>query len=173
MTRLGKFIKQPREVEMYAIQFAEDMSESDSLSAAYGALSLQRGMAGERVQDGPYAAQLQDYGWLLYANASITLPEAVPDGYVLMVSNVDQDAALLVGPFPLAARGAMIVRRQAGAWQVEMSATCIIVAAGRDQRVRMVVAGGVDGASYKGQITATTAEGRTMEDEMLIRVKES
>lgn len=39
-------------------------------------------------------------------------------------------------------------------------------------RVRMFVSGGVSGTSYKVEVTTTTADGRILEDEFTIKVKE-
>lgn len=170
MTILGKFTKQPREVEIYAIQFAEDMTPTDNITAGYAALS----MAGAVEEDltTPYTATTADNNKLFYTGFNVVLPTDASDGYVLMVSNTDQDSLITVGTFNVPARGCIIVRRKAGAWVSEMSATTIIVAATGDQRIRAVVSGGVNGLIYKGQLSATTAEGRVLEDEMTIRIKE-
>ena len=70
------------------------------------------------------------------------------------------------------ARGAVIVLRKDGAWVVEAKTNAVLVSAPLDQRVRTTVYGGVVGQTYKVQVLVTTAEGRVMQDEFLITIKE-
>jgi hypothetical protein len=39
-------------------------------------------------------------------------------------------------------------------------------------RVRMFISGGTDGVSYKIEVTTVTADGRVLEDEFTVKVKE-
>jgi hypothetical protein len=171
MTVLGKFKKQPREVETYAIQFSEDMTPTDTITGGYAAMLFDDSIETELT--GPYTATAADNNKLFYTGFNIVLPTGVADGFVLMASNIDQDSAISVGAFNVPARSAVITRRKAGAWVVEMQALTVIVSAPSDQRVRAVVSGGVKDLKYKGQLTATTSEGRVLEDEFVLSIKET
>lgn len=169
---LGKFEKQPREAEWYAFKMGEDMAKSDEITEGYCALRYGTRPVVEVTLTGSYAATLADNGILIYTTASIALPDVAPLDYRLMVANIDQDSAITVGSFPVAARGALIVRMTAAGWVVELAADLVIVAAGRDQRLRVRVTGGARKTRYMVQATATTAEGRVMEDELELKIKE-
>lgn len=171
MTILNKYTKQPREVETYAIQYAEDMSSTDNITGGYSAFALDKAI--ETDLSTSYTATSSDNNKLFYTGNSITLPTGVADGFVIMVSNTDQDSAITVGSFNVPARGCIIVRRKNSAWVAELTGTTIIVDATGDQRVRVSVSGGFHGTTYKGQLTANTSEGRVLEDEFILRVKET
>jgi hypothetical protein len=169
---LGKFEKQPREAEWYAFKMGEDMAKSDEITEGYCALRYGTKPVVEVTLTGSYAATLADNGILIYTTASVALPGGAPLDYRLMVANIDQDSAITVGSFSVAARGALIVRMTAAGWAVELAADLVIVAAGRDQRLRVRVTGGARKTRYMVQATATTAEGRIMEDELELKIKE-
>lgn len=171
MTILGKFTKQPREVEIYAIEFAEDMTTTDSITGGYSAISLPNAI--ETDLSTAYTATTADNNKLFYTANNIVLPADASNGYVIMVSNTDQDSAISVGAFSVPARACTVVRKKDGAWVEEIKGTTAIVDAPPYQRIRIFVSGGVKDLIYKGQLTAMTAEGRVLEDEMTIRVKET
>lgn len=172
MTILGKFDKQPREVEIYAFKFDEDMSETDDVVSGYCALMYGTKPVPEITVSTPYTATLTDSGSLVYTSASVTLPGSAPIDYRLMVANTSQNAAISVGAFSVPARGSVIVHMTSAGWTVEMTATSIIVAAPDDQRLRIQVAGGLDKNKYKVQATVATSEGRILEDELILSIKE-
>lgn len=173
MAILEKFTKQPIEVEIYAIQFAEDMAATDSITSGHQVVTHNGKSKGLMVLFAPYTATAADDRKTLRTNSSVTLPADAADGYTLYVGNTNQSAAISVGPTNIPARGSSILVRSAGNWIVEASATGIIVAAPGDQRIRIVFVGGLDGNSYKAELTAITSEGRTMQDELIIKVRES
>lgn len=171
MTILEKFTKQPREVETYAIQFAEDMTSTDNITGGYSAMMFLDSI--ETDLTGPYTATTADNNKLFYTGFSIVLPTGVSDGFVIMASNTDQDSAISVGSFSVPARASVVVRRKSGAWVVELQSLTVIVSLPGDQRVRAIVSGGVKDLQYKGQLTAMTSEGRVLEDEFVLRIKET
>jgi hypothetical protein len=171
MTILGKFTKQPREIETYSIQFAEDMTATDNIVGGYGAIALPGAI--EVDLTAPYTVGAEDNNKLFYTGFNVTLPSGLSDGFVVMVSNTDQDSQITVTGFNIPARGCIVIRRKAGAWVSEMSAICIVVAVPGDQRIRMTFTGGANTLSYKGQMSALTSEGRVLEDELTIRIKET
>lgn len=172
MTILGKFTKQPREDEAYSFQFVEDMTETDNITSGYCALMYGSAPAPEVDLSAPYAATLADSGKLFYTGYSITAPSGAPIGYRLMAANTDQDSAIQLGPLSIPARGSAILLMQTGGWVQELAATAIVVSTEGDQRIRLLISGGIDKSTYKAQATAVTAEGRTMEDEMILKIKE-
>ena len=171
MTVLGKFTKQPREVQTYAIQFAGDMTPTDHITGGYSALALDKAIETDLTT--AYTVTTADNNKLFYTASNVTLPGTASDGFVVMVSNTSQSSQITVGAFAVPARGCIIVRRLAGAWVSEMAGTTVLVDAAGDQRVRIRVVGGVNGTTYKGQLSATTAEGNVFEDEMTIKIKET
>lgn len=172
MTVLGKFTKQPREVDWYSIQFAQDMAQTDEITEAIVTLSI--GKIGlSKVIASNYSALTEDNGYVLYADKSIALPTAPSDGYVLAVANTSQAGAITVGEFALPVHAAIVIRRLNGQWVVEAEAQGILVALPGDQRVRTQVRGGVNGVTYQAQVTVTTQEGRVMENEFQVKIRES
>ena len=173
MSLLGKYKKQPVEVEIYGIQFAEDMASTDEAITAWQVIARKSAPAwNQAVIALPYTATLADADTTLVATADITLPVDATEGYRLNVANQNQSAALSVGAVSVPARGALIVLRKEGAWVVEAKTDAVLVSAPLDQRVRTTVYGGVVGQTYKVQVAVTTAEGRVMQDEFLITIKE-
>lgn len=172
MAILGKFTKQPIEVEIYAIQFADDMPPTDSIAGGHQVVTHNGKATGTLILSAPYTATLNDDHKVLRTTAGVTLPAGAADGYTIYVGNVNQSAGIFADSISIPARGSAIIVRTAGAWITEVTAQGIIVAAPRDQRVRIVFTGGFDGQTYKAELTAMTSEGRTMQDELLIKVRE-
>jgi len=174
MSILGKYVKQPVEVEVYSIQFVDDMAATDEITSAWQIIAPSTLAAWDQVvQSAPYMALASDDQRILVSTASITLPTGVADGYRLCVGNQSQVSAITVGSFNVPARGAIVVTRKSGAWAVEASTNAVLIDAARDQRVRTFVSGGIVNLTYKVQVLVNTTEGRTLQDEFLVRIKES
>ena len=174
MTVLGKPTKQPVEVEVYSIQFAEDMADTDEIISTWQIIARSTATAWDGTPlTTSYTALSTDDGRIIVTNSGITLPTGVSDGYVLYVSNNSQVAAITVGSFTIPARSAMVICRVLGAWVSEAITTSILVDAPGDQRVRTFVSKGKVGLSYKLQVAVTTTEGRTLQDELVIRIREA
>lgn len=173
MSRLGSFFKQPVEVEVYSIAFELDMSDTDEITSAFTMLSRSTAAAWDQVvQTSSYTTLATDDGRILVATANVVGYTSAVEGYMLYVSNQSQGAAITVCGFSVPARGSIVVVRQGGAWVKEASTTGVLINAVGDQRVRTFLSGGVVGLTYKAQVTVTTTEGRTMQDEFLVRIKE-
>jgi hypothetical protein len=171
--KLGSFTKQPVEVEVYSIAFDQDMSEADQLMSAFTILARSTSSPWDQVvQAAPYTTLASDDGRILVATANVTGYASAADGYLLAVANQSQNAAITVCGFSVPARGAIVVVRRGGAWAKEAGTTGVLINSTGDQRVRTFVSGGTAGISYKAQVTVVTAEGRTMQDEFLVRIKE-
>lgn len=174
MTMLGKFTKQPVEVEVYSNQYVDDLEPTDHLMTAF-AIITRKGAAiwDQAVQASPYTTLATDDGRIIVATANITGYGAAPDGYTLYIANKSQNSAITACGFPIPARGAMVIRRYSGAWVIEASTTGVLVDSTGDQRVRTFVSGGVNGTKYEVQVTVTTNEGRTLQDEFVVSIKEA
>lgn len=170
MTVLGKFEKQPREVECFAIQFSQDMTVSDHLTGGYSAINV-KGFV-ERQPNGAYTVLSTEGGSLFYATANVTPPSNVPDGFTFSVSNTNQNSLITVGSFTVPSRGSILLKRVSGAWIAEVSVSVVVVDLEGDKRIRATVSGGLNKAIYRIQLTAATAEGRVLEDEFVLKVKE-
>lgn len=173
MTILGKYTKQPVEVEVYSIQFSQDFAVGDHITSTWQIIAPVTAVAWDLVtQTAPYTALLTDAGRILVVTASVTLPVGITDGYQLFVSNASQASGITVGSFPVPARGAIAVTRKAGVWVSEISSSSVLIDAGTDQRVRTFVTGGIAPTPYKVQVLVVTNEGRTLQDEFIVRLKE-
>lgn len=174
MTVLGKFVKQPIEVEVYSISFVEDLATTDQIETAFQILAPQTTPAWDLVvQTVPYTALLTDAGRQLVATASVDGPANAPDGFTLLVANSNQMAAIDVAGFSVPARGAVVVRRAGNAWTREAWSNGVLVSSAGDQRVRTFLHRGLPGIKYKAQVTVSTAEGRTLQNEFVVLIKEA
>jgi hypothetical protein len=173
MSLLGEYKKQPVEVEVYSIQFVEDMASTDEIDFAYQVLARDSAAAWDQeVKTVPYTASLSDAERILVSTADITLPVDAPEGYRLSVSNQNQNTAIFVNTISLPARGSSVVVRKSGAWVEEAKTNATLVNGVGDQRVRVRVFGGTPWEIYKIQVTVTTSEGRTMQDEFIVEIEE-
>lgn len=173
MTVLAKFTKQPIETEFYAIQFAEDMAMSDEITGGHVVVTQLASSTGLMVLNSPYQIQLSDDKKTIRTTSNLTPPVGAPDGFTLYLGNANQNAAITFGSLPIPARACAIFVKRDGQWEVEVTGQGIVVSAPRDQRIRIQFAGGVNGTSYKAELTAITAEGRVIQDELVIKVKET
>ena len=172
MSLLGKFTKQPVEVEIYAINFFDDLSATDSLVSAWQIMARSTAANWDQVvQATTYTALLSDAERILVCLASVTLPTGASDGYRIYVTN-QHTSGISVGAFNVPALGSIVVARAAGVWVVEGKANAILVSTPTDERVRTTVYGGTVGQTYKLQVAVTTSEGRVLQDEFTVKIKE-
>ncbi len=174
MSLLGRFIKQPVEVEFYGIQFVEDMATTDEISTAWQIISREMAPDWDQViQSVPYTALLTDAERTLVTTASITLPVDALDGYRIYVANKSAASLITVGSIGIPARGSSVITKVNGAWVEEAKTNAILVNAVGDQRVRVRVFGGTAWQTYKVQVTVETDEGRILQDEFTVDIEES
>lgn len=173
MSILGKYTKQPVEVEVYSIQFVDDMEPTDNLLTSFTILARSTAAAWDQVvQAAPYTTTAMDDGRIIAATSNVTGYASAADGYVLYVANKSQDAAITACGYSIPARGAAVIRRLYGAWVIEAKSTSVMIDSTGDQRVRTFVSGGTVGLKYKAQVAVTTNEGRTLQDEFIVSIKE-
>ena len=173
MSLLGRYTKQPIEVEVYSIRFDEDMAPTDELVQAWQMLTLQGALAwtGNTIST-PYTAQPADDGAPLVVEAGVTTPGTLPNGFRLCVSNKSQTTAITAAGFTVPARCAAMLLKVAGSWVRQARTEAVMVVAPNDMRVRTFVHGGIDGQTLKVQVAVSTSEGRVMQDEFLVKIKE-
>jgi hypothetical protein len=173
MSLLGEYSKQPVEVEIYGLQFVKDMAVTDQIESAWQIMArIDAALWNQVVITAPYTATLADTNTLLVSTADITVPVDAPDGYCLSVANQHQSAGIFVGSVTIPARGSTVLARINGAWIEEAKTHAVLVDGVGDQRVRVRVFGGTLGQLYKIQVTVSTSEGRTMQDEFTLYIEE-
>jgi hypothetical protein len=172
MTILGTYTKQPIEVEFYSVQFVRDMADTDEATSGYQVITHNGKSLGTLIINAGYAATLGDDHKTIRTTDAVALPGVAPEGFTLYIGNVNQNAGIYVGAWLVPARGSIIVVRCGGTWCVEASANGILVSAPGDQRMRVQMAGGVDKKNYKIEATIGTAEGRVLQNEILVKVRE-
>lgn len=175
---VGKATKQPKEVEVYALRYTDDLGASDSLASAYTFIMVNR-LAGALVEyDDDATVTAAGKRYLLTDSAVLTLSGMSVDDRVYVTNGDDTDAAeiasadLVDGAATLtltALHGVVLVKTEDG-WITEATVRATVDVA--DDRVRNRMSGGYDGVTYKIETTTTTADGRVLEDEILVKVKE-
>lgn len=171
---LKYFRKQPIENEIYGIQFARDMSATDQITHAWQMISRDSSPDWDlEIQEAPYTAIVTDDDRKIVTNGfSITLPVDAPDGFRLNVANYAQTGSTTVGSFQVPARGSIVIARITGTWKEEAKTTAILVDAPNDQRVRTRMTGGTAWMAYKIDVTVTTTEDRTLQNEFVVEIEE-
>lgn len=175
MSLLGQYYKQPVEVEIYGIQFATDMATTDEIQTSFTMISLEFSDPWDRkVRDALYTPVLADNDKIIVTTAGVVTPtdSSITDGFRLNVANASQTSGVLVGDINVPARGAIVVVMNNGVFVEEAKTESTVVNAVNDQRVRTRVFGGTPFETYKVQVTVSTAEGRTMQDEFTVEIEE-
>lgn len=174
MSLLGVFYKQPVEVEYYSILYSKDLSTTDELQTAWQMISSDIADPWDGItMSTAYAVLLTDVERLLVSTAGMTFPISPPEGFRFYVANASQETGITVGTFPIPARGAGVFTFKNGVWVEEAKTEAILVGVLNDQRVRTRLFSGLPGEVYKIQVTVTTAEGRTLQDEFTVTIEEN
>lgn len=182
MTLLGKFIKQPDEVESYTVVLTQALGSTDEAVSTFGLITLPRGVPKIRytpavpsealqsdtsiISDVNFSLPLVPAGGRFYiANKSPTIPIFITYGGYSEGNNVMVHEVPPCGSVVLVSDGQ-------NDYSVEAYITTVLVKGDRDFRVRTFVHGGVDAESYKVELTTTTAEGRVLQDEFIVKIKD-
>lgn len=176
---VGKTEKQPAETDVYGINLADDLSPGDAPDAAHAFVMVHR-QAGAVVAVGADATVTTPrLRYLLSGGAALTLA-GMAAGDRVYVSNKDPIAAASLASADLidgaatvaliALHGLALVKTAAGR---ATDAAVRVVVDVADKRVRNWISGGTDGTTYKIETTTTTAEGRVLQDEIIMKVKET
>lgn len=176
---VGQATKQPAETDVYGINLADDMSPSDAPATAYAFVMVHR-QAGPVVPigaDTTVGAPLKRY--LLSGGAQLTLSGmAIGDRVYITnrepVTPAEVASADLIDGAPTVAltalHGVALIKTTAG-WETEAAVRVIVDVS--EKRVRNWLSGGYDKVTYKIETTTTSSEGRTLQDEILVKVKET
>lgn len=181
MPVLAKVTKQPQEVESWAVVYDDDLNESEDIQSSYHSI-VGSGLLGRSVKTGDYTVTALDEKFLIVMAGGYTL--TIPPGLgltELYVAHGSQSGVVSVATTDLIDGGldkifgvhesAVLVFAD-GTWTSTLEGDSILSITD-EQRVRLFVRGGTDGEIYKAEITTTTNEGRVLQDEIVIKVKES
>lgn len=177
MSNLGKFDKQPVEVEKYAIQYVQALGSTDELVNIVQSISDATTPGTVVRSDIAYFFDESENNVVLYAKDLVYLNEAAPVGTRLFVANATQFDQVQVfnGQINVAdlfANGSVALVKTTQGWEVEASVQANLVTMPGDQRVRFTFYGGTNGQRYRVESTVTTQEGRVMQDEFQVRIRE-
>jgi hypothetical protein len=173
MSLLGYYTKQPVEVETYGIRFDKDMSPTDEIESTYTLFSREFDNPwNQEIKSTVYTPVLADAGKIIVTTSDIELPTGITDGFRLNVANASQTSGITVGSIAVPARGTTIAVLSNGVFIEEAKTESVLVKATEDQRVRTRVFKGDPFQTYKVQVTVSTSEGRTMQDEFIIEIEE-
>lgn len=181
---VGKATKQPAETETYSVYFDDDLGDTENLTSSYHAIFTRAKLVAKADVAADHTAVAADAYTLFRftAAATLTLPTGLPDGSEFYVANytagsdgtvacselIDGGATLL-----LAVNKAAVLQRQSGTWVSVVKGTNVLVDSATEHRVRIFFEKGVDKAVYEVEITVDTDEGRRLQSELLITVKET
>jgi hypothetical protein len=178
MSIVGKAEKQPAETDVYAISYSDDMTASDAPESAFSFILVSR-LSGALVEvDTDASVSTPGNRYLLSLGAVLTL-SGMAIGDRVYVTNRDEttpsdvDSADLIdgaATLTLTALHGVVLIKTAGGWSKEATVRVIVDVA--DKRVRNWVSGGTSGVTYKIETTTTSAEGRVLQDEIIVKVKE-
>lgn len=175
MSLLGQYYKQPVEVEYYGIQFVEDMSSTDEIQTSFTIIAREFAEPWDlEVIETIYTPVLADNDRIIVTTDDVLVPTGpeFTDGFRLNVSNYSQTGSITVGTINVPARGATVVVLKNGVFVEEAKTNSVVVNATGDQRVRTRVFKGTPFEVYKVQVTVSTTEGRTMQDEFTVEIEE-
>lgn len=179
MAILGKFIKQPDEVESYSIQFFSALSPTDELESGYVSVLPERTLLQKVVRPDEYEITSGDEGTLNQVKdiQKIVIGDDYPVDTPLYISNIDNDTTVTVLnsanlSYSLLPRTAVVITKDTNEFNVIVSARAIVVNQPGDQRIRALVSGGLNGTNYKIEATVSTQEGRVLQDEFVVKIKD-
>jgi hypothetical protein len=176
---LGKFIKQPLEIESYSIQYAQDMAETDEGVACWVLIYDRDATENPIVLTAPFTVSQSNASY--YTSFDVTLPANPVEGFAVAIGNTNQVLPITINSdgingdptFVLPTRQAVYLKRVSGKWVIEVQVSAILVTAPLDHRVRSNVTGGLNFSNYKVEVTLQTQEGRVLQNEFILKVKDS
>lgn len=174
MTVLGKFDKQPVEREVYSISFIEDLTPTDEIETAWQMVGRTTDPRwGLEVKTASYTATAADDGAQIVTTADVDGPATPAQGYRLRVANQNAGASIDVAGITLLPRSAVVLSYTGMNWAVEVQTDAVLINTVGDQRVRTFLSGGTNLQGYKVEVTVMTSEGRTLQDEFIVKIKEN
>lgn len=181
---VGKATKQPRETESYSVIYDDDLNDGESVVSSSHIIYNEKKLVDAIDIAADYAAVAADAfkAYRVTGPHTVTLPVGLVDGTEFYVGNASAADQCTVAASELIAGSAtylvgvnhsVIVKRVAGTWSVIATGDSVLVDTPTDHRTRVFFTGGEDKGVYVAEITADTDEGRILEDELRITVKET
>lgn len=181
---IGKATKQPAEIQSYSVTYDNDLNPNEDVTTAYHAIYVERRLVEKVTKAVDYTAVADDVFKLfkLEAGATLTIPAALADDSEFYVANFDsnEDATVACSELVdgeatliLPINRALVLKRIDGTWVSVVNGTNVVVNTPTDHRVRVIFDGGEDRTVYITEVTADTDEGRRLQDELRITVKET
>lgn len=180
MPVLAKVSKQPQEVESWAVVYDDDLNESEDIQSSYHSL-VSSEVAGRMIKNVDYTVTADDEKHLIVmaGGRTLTIPSGLALTELYVAHGTQSDIVTLTSPDTidgtnklLSTHESVVIAFVDGQWTVVAEGDSILSITD-EQRVRLFVSGGTDGETYKAEITTTTNEGRVLQDEIVIKVKES
>lgn len=173
MMILGKFVKQPAEIESYSIDYSLKLAETDSISSLFCSLVDIEVTKDLRLAYEPGGIVLSA-GVTALCQQSVTLSN-LPIGAMVSIANVGNSALTVTlndTTLVMPERHSRIFKMTATGWVVIAALRASIVDSPTNKVVKCFVEFGEDGQNLQAEITATSSEGRVMQSEFNIRIKE-
>ena len=178
MSIVGQASKQPEEIDVYAIDYTDDLVVTDAPATAFsfalvkGQVSALQNIAASASVSTPLKRYLLSGGAVLTLTGMnigdrvyVCNKEPVTAATIASADTVDGVASITL----LAMRAVALIKTATG-WVTEIAVRNIVDVT--DKRVRNEITGGTSGVTYKIETTTTTAEGRVLQDEILVKVKD-
>lgn len=180
---VGKVVKQPDEIETYSITYNDDLGDTENIVTSRNALFNERKMVARKDVAAPYTALAAEANYLYRVTAvgTVTLPVGLPDGTEFYVSNHTVVSDVIVScsekidgatTSTVNVNEAVALRRVGGTWITVASTNTLVVDSADDHRVRIFFYYGTDKDVYIVEVTVDTDEGRRLQDELRVTVKE-
>ena len=181
---IGKAQKQPAEIQSYSVTYDNDLNPNEDVTTAYHAIYVERRLVEKVTKNVDYTADADDAFKLfkLEDGATLTILADLPDDTEFYVSNFDaeEDATVACSELIdgetallLSINRSFVIKRVDGTWITVVNGTNVVVNTPTDHRVRVFFDGGEDRTVYITEVTADTDEGRRLQDELRITVKET
>lgn len=183
MSVIGKDTKQPGEIESYSVTYDDDLNPAEDVTTAYHAIFAERRLVEKVTKTSAYSVVAADAFKLfkLEDGADLTIPADLADDTELYVANFDaaEDSTIICSELIdgessllLSINRSVVLKRIDGTWVTVVNGTNVVVNTPTDHRVRVFFDGGEDRTVYLVEVTADTDEGRRLQDELRITVKE-
>lgn len=197
MSLLGKFQKQPAEVEKYAIQFVAALAPTDELVNCGVKGFVGKGILRVSPPES-YTVPMEVDTLLVCAKETVVLSSMPVAGARIFISNINAFSPVLVlsqtfpisfevidvdgtaqtysrsmvDSYTLLANETAEFVFDGGVWRESFYVRANLVTQAGDQRVRYLVGGGENLSTYTVETTVFTSEGRVLQDEFQVKIKE-
>jgi hypothetical protein len=180
---VGKSTKQPAEINSYSVIYDDDLNPDEEVTTAYHLIFNEKKLVAKFDKDDDYTALAADVfsAFRVTGASTFTLPTGLADGSEFYVANYNTVDPVTIASsetidgastYSLPVNHSVVIQRQGGLWVTLVNGVNIVVNAANDHRVRVFFDGGADKSIYIIEVTADTNDGRRLQDELRITVKE-